>query len=290
MQAVLNFFKNLIGIFNTMEFPEDYIDIVLVAIIVYYVIKFAKDTRVGNLFRGIILVLALYEFAIIAELSALTYILKNTIQLSFIAIIIVFQPELRSGLEKIGRVKFSNMRSFQSLTKSDIKAMTGSVIDSVCESCKTLALKKTGALIVFERSSRLGEILDTGTLVDASVSAQTIMTLFFPNTPLHDGAVIIRDNRIASAGCLLPLSKNLEISKELGTRHRAAVGITEMSDAVSVIVSEETGRISYAIDGKIHIGVSVDELKRVLEDKLLISEKTNRAFKLFKKEVNDDEN
>ncbi len=290
MQAVLNFFKNLIGIFTTMEFPEDYIDIVLVAIIVYYVIKFAKDTRVGHLIRGIILVLALYEFAIVAELSALTYILKNTIQLSFIAIIIVFQPELRSGLEKIGRVKFSNIRSFQSLTKNDINAMTASVIDSVCESCKMLALKKTGALIVFERSSRLGEILDTGTQLDASVSSQTVMTLFFPNTPLHDGAVIIRDNRIASAGCLLPLSKNLEISKELGTRHRAAVGITEMSDAVSVIVSEETGRISYAIDGKIKIGVSVDELKWMLEDKLLVSEKSNRAFKLFKKEVNDDEN
>ena len=224
MQAVLNFFKNLIGIFTTMEFPEDYIDIVLVAIIVYYVIKFAKDTRVGHLIRGIILVLVLYEFAIVAELSALTYILKNTIQLSFIAIIIVFQPELRSGLEKIGRVKFSNIRSFQSLTKSDINAMTTSVIDAVCESCKMLALKKTGALIVFERSSRLGEILDTGTLLDAAVSSQTVMTLFFPNTPLHDGAVIIRDNRIASAGCLLPLSKNLEISKELGTRHRAAVG------------------------------------------------------------------
>ena len=290
MQAVLNFFKNLIGIFTTMEFPEDYIDIVLVAIIVYYVIKFAKDTRVGHLIRGIILVLALYEFAIVAELSALTYILKNTIQLSFIAIIIVFQPELRSGLEKIGRVKFSNIRSFQSLTKSDINAMTTSVIDAVCESCKMLALKKTGALIVFERSSRLGEILDTGTLLDAAVSSQTVMTLFFPNTPLHDGAVIIRDNRIASAGCLLPLSKNLEISKELGTRHRAAVGITEMSDAVSVIVSEETGRISYAIDGKIKIGVSVDELKWMLEDKLLVSEKSNRAFKRFKKEVNDDEN
>lgn len=290
MQAVLNFFKNLIGIFTTMEFPEDYIDIVLVAIIVYYVIKFAKETRVGHLIRGIIIVLFLYEFAIIAELSALSYILKNTIQLSFIAIIIVFQPELRSGLEKIGRVKFSNIRSFQSLTKSDINAMTDSMIGAVCESCKMLALRKTGALIVFERSSRLGEILDTGTLLDASVSAQTLMTVFFPNTPLHDGAVVIRDNRIACAGCLLPLSKNLEISKELGTRHRAAVGITEMSDAVAVIVSEETGRISYASDGKIHIGITVDELKQVLEDKLLVNGKSNIAFKLFKKEVSDNEN
>ncbi len=290
MQAVLDFLKNLIGIFTTMEFPEDYIDIILVAIIVYYVMKFAKETRVGHLIRGIIIVLFLYEFATIAELSALSYILKNTIQLSFIAIIIVFQPELRSGLEKIGRVKFSSIRNFQSLTKNDINAMTDSVIDAVCDSCKTLALHKTGALIVFERSSKLGEILDTGTMLDSTVSSQTIMTLFFPNTPLHDGAVVIRDNRIASAGCLLPLSKNLEISKDLGTRHRAAVGITEMSDAISVIVSEETGRISYAFDGKIHIGITVDELRHVLQDKLLISDKSSRALKFFKKEVSDDEN
>lgn len=290
MQAVFDFFKNLIGIFMTMEFPEDYVDIILVAIIVYYVIKFAKDTRVGHLIRGIVFILVLYEFAMLAELSALNYILKNTIQLSFIAIIIVFQPELRSGLEKIGRVKFSNIRSIQSLTKSDLNTNTQTMIDGICESCKVLSSRKIGALIVFERSSKLGEILDTGITVDATVTAQTVITLFFPNTPLHDGAVIIRDNRIASAGCLLPLSKNLEISKELGTRHRAAVGITEMSDALSVIVSEETGRISYAIDGKIKIGITVDELKKLLEDMFLVSEKANRGFKLFKKEVTDSEN
>lgn len=290
MQLILDFFKNLIGIFSTMEFPADYIDIILVTIIVYYVIKFAKDTRVGHLIRGILLILALYEFSILAELSALTYILKNTIQLSFIAVIIVFQPELRSGLEKIGRVKFSNIRNFQSLNKNDINASTQSMIDSVCESCRVLSSRKIGALIVFERSSRLGEILDTGISVDAAISAQTLITIFFPNTPLHDGAVIFRDNRIASAGCLLPLSKNLDISKELGTRHRAAVGITEMSDALSIIVSEETGKISYALDGKIKIGITADELRKLLEDMFLIADKPHRGFKLFKKEVNDGEN
>lgn len=289
MQTVLDFFKNLIGIFTTMQFPQDYIDIILVAIIIYFIIKFAKDTRVGHLIRGIILILALYEFAILLELSALSYILKNTIQLSFIAIIIVFQPELRSGLEKIGRVKFSNIKNIQSLTRNDINAMTYSMIDAVCESCKVLSLRKIGALLVFERSSRLGEILDTGTPVDATVTSQTIVTLFFPNTPLHDGAVIIRDNRIASAGCLLPLSKDIQISKDLGTRHRAAVGITEMSDALSVVVSEETGRISYALDGKIVIGITVDELRKLLEDKFIISDKTHLGFKIFKKEVSNNE-
>ncbi len=289
MHIVLDFFKNLIGIFLTMKFPEDYIDIILVAVIVYYVIKFAKDTRVGHLIRGIVLILVLYEFSNLINLSALTYILKNTIQLSFIAIIIVFQPELRSGLERIGRVKFSTIRNFQSLSKNDINTMTQSMIDSVCESCKILSSRKIGALIVLEMSSRLGEILDTGISIDASVTPQTLITIFFPNTPLHDGAVIIRENRIASAGCLLPLSKDLEISKELGTRHRAAVGITEMSDAISIIVSEETGKISYALDGKINIDVSTEQLKQLLEDKFIIDENSNRKFKLFRKEVNDNE-
>lgn len=290
MHIVLDFFKNLIGIFSTMKFPADYIDILLVAVIVYYVMKFAKDTRVGHLIRGIVLILVLYEFSILAQLSALTYILKNTIQLSFIAIIIVFQPELRSGLERIGRVKFSTIRNFQSLSKNDINTLTHNMIDSVCESCKILSSRKIGALIVLEMSSRLGEILDTGITMDAAVTPQTLITIFFPNTPLHDGAVIIRENRIASAGCLLPLSKDLEISKELGTRHRAAVGITEMSDAISIIVSEETGKVSFALDGKITIGTSIDELKKLLEDKFIIEENTSRKFKLFRKGVNDGEN
>ena len=217
-------------------------------------------------------------------------ILKNTIQLSFIAIIIVFQPELRSALEKLGRVKFSNITNFQSLTGTDVNTSAYAMIDSICESCKVLSLRKIGALVVFERSSKLGDIIDTGTIVDASITSQTLITLFFPNTPLHDGAVIIRDNRIASAGCLLPLSKDLEISKDLGTRHRAAVGITEMSDALSIVVSEETGRISYALDGKIKIGITVEELRELLVDKFIITEKNHRGFKLLKKEVDDGEN
>ena len=289
MQIVLDFFKNLIGIFTTMKFPVDYIDIILVAIIVYYCIKFARDTRTGHLIRGVILILVLYQLAILMNLSALTYILKNTIQLSFVAIIIVFQPELRAGLERIGRVKFSTIRNLQTISKGDYNSMTNTMIDSVCESCRILSERRIGALMVFELSVKLGDILDTGIGVDASITPQTVITIFFPNTPLHDGAVIIRDNKIASAGCLLPLSKNLEISKELGTRHRAAVGITETSDALAVVVSEETGKISYALDGKIHIGISEDQLRNLLKDKLLIPEKKKNYFKRLKKEVVDDE-
>lgn len=289
MQAVIGFFKNLIGIFTTMKFPMDYIDIILVAIIVYFVIKFARDTRTGHLIRGVLLILALYQIAIFMNLSALTYILKNTIQLSFIAIIIVFQPELRSGLERIGRVRFSSIRNFQSMNKDDYNAMTESMISAVCESCRIMSERRIGALIVFEISAKLGDILDTGINIDAAVTPQTVITIFFPNTPLHDGAVIVRDNRIESAGCLLPLSKNLEISKELGTRHRAAVGVTESSDALAVVVSEETGRISYALDGKIHINITERQLRELLEDKLLIPSKKKRFFGRKKKEVESNE-
>ena len=291
MQIIIDFFKNLMGIFATMKFPLDYIDIILVAVLVYYVMKFARDTRTGHLIKGVLVIWVLNQLAYFCELSALNYILENVIQLSFIAIIIVFQPELRSALEKLGRVKFSTIRNIQSLSKSDLNELSHAMIDSVCDSCKVLSERRIGALIVFEMSSKLGEILDTGINIDATVTPQTIITMFFPNTPLHDGAMIIRDNRIISAGCLLPLSKNLEISKELGTRHRAAVGITENSDALSVIVSEETGRISYAIDGKINIDITIEQLRTLLEDKFIIPENKKGLFKFFNKEVtSDDEN
>ena len=289
MRVVLDFFENLIKIFSTMKFPEDVIDIILVAIIVYYCIKFARDTRMGHLIRGVLLILVLYQAAILMKLSALTYILKNTIQLSFIAIIIVFQPELRSGLERIGRVRFSNIRNIQSMSRGDYNAMTQGMIDSICESCRIMSECRIGALMVFELSVKLGDVRDTGISMDCSITPQTVITVFFPNTPLHDGAMIIRDNKIVSAGCLLPLSKNLEISKELGTRHRAAVGVTETSDALAVIVSEETGRISYALDGKIHIGITERQLNALLGEKLLIPEKKRRFFKRSKNEVTNDE-
>ncbi len=282
MQAIFDFFKNLSGIFLTMKFPWDYLDIILVAIIVYYCIKFASDTRTGHLIRGLLFILALYQVAIFLKLSALTYILSNTIQLSFIAVIIVFQPELRSGLERLGRVKIGNIRNLQSMSRSEYNTVTGSMIDNICESCRLLSERKIGALIVFESNVKLGDIINTGVVVDAAISPQSVITIFYSGTPLHDGAVVIRDNKIAAAGCLLPLSKNLDISKELGTRHRAAVGVTETSDAIAVVVSEETGKISYALDGKITIGITEKELGELLRGRFLVSE-TKKRFRFFKK-------
>ena len=289
MQNILDFFKNLIGIFATMKFPVDYLDILVVAVLIYFVMKFAKETRMGHLIRGILIIFFTLQVAKFMNFTALTYILENTIQLSFIAILVVFQPELRSGLERIGRVKFGTIKGIQSIDRKDYNETTNNMIDSVCESCKILSSRRIGALMVFELSGRLGEIHDTGFPVDAAITTQTLITIFFPNTPLHDGAVIVRDNRIMSAGCLLPLSKNLELNRELGTRHRAALGITESSDAIAVVVSEETGKISYAMNGKLYSGINEEQLRRLFEENFLLPEKRFDPFKMFKKEVADDE-
>ena len=290
MSIIIDFLKRFIGIFTTMKFPVDYIDIIVVAVIIYFVIKFAMETRTGQLIRGILIILALYQFAIFMHFSALVYILKNTIQLSFIAILIIFQPELRSSLERIGRVKFSTIKNMQSLGKVDPNEASNAMINAVCESCKILSASKIGALMVLERSAKLGDIIDTGMTVDAEISPQTLITIFFPNTPLHDGAVIIRENRIASAGCLLPLSKSLQIDKELGTCHRAAIGITEASDAIAVVVSEETGNISVAMNGKINVAISKETLKDLLVSQFIVPEKKKGIFGLFKKEETNNEN
>lgn len=290
MNTLIGYFKNFIGIFTTMKFPVDYIDIIVVAVIIYFVIKFAMETRTGQLIRGILIILALYQFAIFMHFSALVYILKNTIQLSFIAILIIFQPELRSSLERIGRVKFSTIKNMQSLGKRDPNEASHMMIDAVCESCKVLSSSKIGALMVIERSGKLGDIINTGMSIDAEISPQTLITIFFPNTPLHDGAVIIRENRIASAGCLLPLSKTLQIDKEYGTRHRAAIGITEASDAIAVVVSEETGKVSVAMNGKINFAVSEEKLNDLLVSQFIVPEKKKGIFGLFKKEETNNEN
>ena len=289
MQGILDFFKNLFGIFATMKFPVDYLDIIVVAVLIYFVMKFAKETRTGQLVKGVILILVLHQLARLLNFTALTYILENAIQLSFIAILIVFQPELRSGLERIGRIKFSTLKNIQSLNKNETNDDANKMINAVCESCTILSKRRIGALLVFEQTAKLGEIIKTGFNVDAAMTAQTLITIFFPNTPLHDGAVIVRNNRIESAGCLLPLSKNLGLDRELGTRHRAAVGITESSDAIAVIVSEETGNISYALNGRLYSGITEQQLRKMLEDRFIVPEKKFTPFKFFKKEVTDNE-
>lgn len=263
MQLIKDELLTLWGVITSMKFPKDYIDIILVAVLLYYCIKIVFDARAGQLLKGIVLVFVIMQVANILDLSALGYIINNLLQYGFLAIIVVFQPELRTVLEKMGRTNLHNINIFN--TRHGVAAdKKNQIIAEVVECCKDLSARKIGGLLVFEGATKLGDIINTGISVDSEVSSQMLGTIFFPNTPLHDGAVIVRDDRIAAAGCLLPLTQRMELSSSLGTRHRAAVGISEVSDALTIVISEETGRISYTQNGEITIGVTPEELKEML--------------------------
>lgn len=262
-----DFFGHVLNVIRTIQY-KDYIDIIIVAYLIYSVLHFIKQTRAVHLLRGLGILLVLIILAQALKLSAVGYLMTNVLQLSFITIIIVFQPELRSMLEKLGRFDISRVLPFSKTVNTETERIE-TAINGVCDCCRELSNRQIGGLMVFEKSTKLGEVEVTGTRLNCDLTAQVLVTIFFPNTPLHDGAVFIRDFRIVAAGCLLPLSQRLEISKALGTRHRAAVGLSEISDAITVVVSEETGKISYAQNGEIHIGITVDELRGVLINNFL---------------------
>ncbi len=265
MAVLKDFFGHIINVFRTFQFEKDLIDILIVAYLIYSVLHFIKQTRAGHLLKGLVILVVLIALAELLDLSAVGYLMNNVLQLSFITIIIVFQPELRSLLEKLGRINLSNVLPF-SRNGGTVQDRILDGIDNICTSCSELSRRHIGGLIVMEKTTKLGDVENTGTHLNAELTAQLLVTIFFPNTPLHDGAVFIRDFNIVSAGCLLPLSQRLEMSKSLGTRHRAAVGLSEVSDALIIVVSEETGRISYAQNGEIHIGITEDELRSVLKE------------------------
>lgn len=239
----------------------DIIDILLVALLFYYTFKFVRDRRAGKLLVGVVFLVLLLLISDIAEMRALNFILKNLFSVGLIAIVIVFQPELRSALEKMGG---ESLKNFKGRLDPDASASIRSAISETCVAAENLSNSKTGALIVFERTTKLGDHIRTGTIVDAVTTSFLLCNIFYNKAPLHDGAVIIRSGRIHAAGCFLPMSTNNEIIKELGTRHRAGIGMSENSDAVVLIVSEETGVISVAVDGVLKRGFS----RKTLEDYL----------------------
>lgn len=239
----------------------DIIDIFLVAFLLYKAIGLVKETRAQQVLKGIIFLLILVPLSEWLRLDALNYILVNVMQIGIIAIIIVFQPELRRMLEKVGRFNVS------AIFKPDINTENLNIdeaVDSISAAAGSLSLTKTGALIVIERETKLGEIAGTGTTLDAALSPQLLENIFFHNSPLHDGAIIVRSDRIVAAGCYLPLTEDNSISKNLGTRHRAGIGISETADCIVVIVSEETGSISLAISGKLESSFTPDSLRKKL--------------------------
>jgi len=252
----------------------DLADIVIIAYLLYKVLVFASNTRAGQLIKGIAIMFVVYAFAAAIELKSTSYLLEQFFSFGIIAIVVVFQPELRHALESMGKSKFSNL-SFLNFTteKIDEETLLKNCIAKVVDGVTELAKHDVGALIVFERETKLGEIISTGTVINAEPSKEIIGNIFFHNAPLHDGATIIRGGRIFAAGCFLPLSQNYDISNMLGTRHRAALGISENSDAVAVVVSEETGKISMAVNGELMRELDPVYLKRKLEE-YMIPEKT----------------
>lgn len=243
----------------------DIIDIIGVAFLLYYVYKFIRDRRAGKLALGVVFIFAFQILSEILEMQAMQFILQNVLQVGLITLVVLFQPELRTALEKMGG---ESLRGIRSIGEQKGASFVYAMIDSVAAAVADMSASKTGALIVFERSTKLGDLILTGTVINADPSPFLIKNVFFNKAPLHDGALIIRDGRLYAAGCLLPLSANPDIIKDLGTRHRAAIGMSENSDAVVVVVSEETGTISLAYEGNMKRGFDRQSLARELRQYL----------------------
>ncbi|HBV67846.1 MAG TPA: TIGR00159 family protein [Clostridiales bacterium] len=245
------------------------VDIGIVYYVLYHGYLLIRDMRAKQLVKGIVLLIALIPISDLFELHMVKYILNHTFQVGVIALVIVFQPEIRRALEYIGRTSFS-------LSNIEKNAQTSAqVIKEIVSATSSLARQKIGALIIFEQKIGLTDISESGTKLNANISSGLLINIFIPNTPLHDGAVIIKDYTIMAAGCFLPLTENNLLSKDIGTRHRAAIGMTEKSDSVALIVSEETGYISYAVEGRLYRNVQIEELEYLLSGIYMDNDKVN---------------
>ena len=243
----------------------DIIDILIIAYLTYKLYELMKETRAEQLVKGIFIIFIALRISEILNLRTFHWILSNTMTVGLMAIIVVFQPELWRILEQLGRTNI--------ISRTNSISKESDTINEVVQASLSLSRQKIGALIVFERKTGINEIIQTGTNLNADVSRELLINIFIPNTPLHDGAVVIRRNYIKAAACFLPLTENKNLNKELGTRHRAALGITEKSDSLSLVVSEETGNISIAINGKLYRDLNEERLRNMLSINL-ISEKT----------------
>jgi len=257
METIREFFSNFISPFTLLRINVmDVIEILLIAVLVYYVIKWVKNTRALSLLKGLLVLLVIYLLSAILGFDAIMWIFANGIGVSITAIIILFQPELRKALEQLGK---RNIMS-QFLDVHETSIISDQSVNELVRAAFELGKAKTGALIVIQKTVNLDDYIATGIRVDSVITAELLINIFEHNTPLHDGAVIVRDDRIVSATCYLPLSENMKISKELGTRHRAAVGISEASDSFTIVVSEQTGGVSIAENGELSRRVTKEQL------------------------------
>ena len=256
---------------------SDVVDILIVAVVLYYIFRFVQDRRASKLAVGLVLLFVLYLFSDLFSLSTIKFVMDNIFQVGLIAVILVFQPEMRSMRESFG----GQTKRFKSFGAKESKTNV-KMVEEICRAAGDLSEDCTGALIVMQRSTPLGDYINSGTVINADISSILLRNLFFNKSPLHDGAVIIRDGRIYAAGCFLPLTMKNEIMKELGTRHRAAIGASENSDAIVIVVSEETGTISVASDGKLRRGFTPHALEKYLTN--VFVEPTAKKSKSKKKQ------
>ncbi len=275
--------KNALLSFNWLS---DVLDIIFVAFILYAGIKLIRDTKAIQLAKGFILILILFGIVKLLNMEVSSYILSMIFSNLLLVLVVIFSPEIRHVLESVGRSSVSKFALSSLMGNESIirNEKANRMINAVCRSCADMSDKKIGALLVFEQDTLLGEIIETGTTVDAEISPEILGNIFFPKAPLHDGAAIIRDFRICAAGCILPLTKFNDISSSLGTRHRAAIGMSEQSDALVVVVSEETGAISVAEKGNLRRDISDGDLREILSERFIFENTDNRNFfkNLFK--------
>ncbi|MBR4241095.1 MAG: diadenylate cyclase CdaA [Eubacterium sp.] len=268
--SISDFFSQVKGLLGTFGFI-DVIDILFVAVIIYMVIRIIRDTRAMQLIKGLLFLLLLYLVVNFLGMDASSYIMKGIFSNILIIVVILFGPEIRNILEAMGKgaARSNLIAILDSGVAVELNEMK-KTIDAVCKACTDMSDSKTGALIVFEKETMLGDIIASGTIIQATATKELIENIFFPKSPLHDGAMIIRSGKVYAAGCILPLTSNNNISSSLGTRHRAAIGVSQQSDAIVVVVSEETGNISVAIGGNLKTGLSTGDLRDILANDFLI--------------------
>lgn len=276
-------FSQVISIFSTYNWLGDTLDILLLVFAVYYLLKIIKDSRALTLAKGLLIFIAVYFLVNFLDMKASTYLLKKFVDNILVILVVLFAPELRTMLEKLGNSRrlisltsiFSKNGKQKAIAYNENLAET---VNSICKAAQDMSDSKIGALIVFEKETPLGDVIHTGTVVDAAITPQIIGNIFYPKSPLHDGAAVVRANRLHAAGCILPLtSRNNDVAKELGTRHRAAIGVTEQSDAIVLVVSEETGAISIAENGTLHRDLSDGEARELLLNSLSIEIKEDKG-------------
>lgn len=267
MTYISDIFQNIARVVMSITI-FDVIDILLLTYLVYMVIKLMKETRAEQLMKGILILVLMFMVVQVCQLKVMSFIFENFFQVGIIAIVVVFQPELRRILERVGRAKVPNI-SLGSDSAAESSAAREAAIAGIAEACERLHMTKTGALIVVERQTKLGDITEKSTIINAAPEPELFCNLFYNKAPLHDGAIVIRDNRIYAAGCFLPnTNKDQYLSSDLGSRHRAAIGMSENADSLVIVVSEETGTISVAENGQLTRGLSKEALIKILRRKM----------------------